>query len=63
MVSLFNASLVTCSASAVVYSCAYSPESDLATSAKQSGLQPNLGNANRAIAASELFKFLDGKEV
>jgi hypothetical protein len=63
IISLFNASLVTCSASAIVYSCAYSREADLNTAAKQAGLQPNLGNANRTIMASEFYMFLSGNEV
>ncbi|MBJ7544651.1 hypothetical protein JDN41_13945 [Rhodomicrobium udaipurense] len=63
IISLFNASLVTCSASAVVYSCVHSDEEQLNSAAKQAGLQPNPGNANRTIQASEFFKFLSGSEV
>ncbi|MGA7323304.1 MAG: hypothetical protein WBX25_02185 [Rhodomicrobium sp.] len=63
MISLFNANLVTCTASSVVYSCLHGPRNDLYQAAVDAGAIPNLGSASQAVKATELYKFLSGTNV
>jgi len=61
--SLFDARLVTMSASAVVYACLSHGEEDLVALAQDAGARPDRGNAGRTIKASELMRFLLGEAI
>jgi hypothetical protein len=63
IISLFNANLVTMSASAVVHACMIHGEKDLQAAAFSVGAQPNKGNASQALKASEFFRYLSGSQV
>ena len=63
IISLFDARLVTMSASAVVYACLHHGEEDLLRLAQDAGARPDKGNAGRTIQASELFRYFRGEAV
>lgn len=63
IISLFDARLVTMTASAVVYSCLHSGTPDLEKAATDQGARPDKGNAKRIIEASEIYRFLKGEQI
>jgi hypothetical protein len=63
IISLFNATLITMSASAVVHACVLAGEDDLRGAALHAKAQPNSGSALQAVKASEFFRFLSGAAV
>jgi hypothetical protein len=63
IISLFDARLVTMTASAMVYSCLHSGTSDLEKAAVDQGARPDRGNAKRIIEASEIYRFLKGEQI
>jgi hypothetical protein len=63
IISLFDARLVTMSASAVVHSCMHHGETALTQAVKLKGARPDKGNAKRTIEASEFFRFLKSEEI
>jgi hypothetical protein len=63
VISLFNANLITMSASAVVHACVLSGADDVRNAALREKAQPNSGSASQAVKASEFFRFLSGAAV
>lgn len=63
IISLFDARLVTMTASAMVYSCLHSGTEDLERVTTEQGARPDKGNAKRIIEASELYRFLKGEQI
>jgi hypothetical protein len=63
IISLFDARLVTMTASAVVYSCMHSGDAGLEEAAVAEGARPDKGNAKRIIEASEFLRFLKGEQI
>ena len=63
IISLFDARLVTMSASAVVYACLHHGDKDLLKLAQDAGARPDKGNAGRTVQASELFRYFRGEAV
>ena len=63
VISLFNATLITMSASAVVHACVLHGAADLKKAAFDKKAQPNSGSALQAVKASEFYKFLSGASV
>jgi len=63
MTSLFDARLVTMTASAVVYACLHAGDTSLEAPATNAGARADKGNAKRTIESSELFKFLNGEQI
>jgi hypothetical protein len=63
IISLFNATLITVSASAVVHACVLHGEDDLKNVALNEKAQPNSGSALQAVKASELYRFLSDSAV
>jgi hypothetical protein len=61
VISLFNANLITMSASAVVHACVLCGADDLKKAAKS--VQANSGSASQAVKASEFYRFLSGAAV
>lgn len=63
VISLFDARLVTMSASAVVYACMHHDDSVLQAAAVDEGARPDKGNAQRVISVSEFYRFLEGEQI
>ncbi|WP_267095267.1 ATP-binding protein [Xanthomonas sacchari] len=63
IISLFDARLVTMTASAMVYSCLHSGTPDLEKAATDQGARADKGNARRIIEASEIYRFLKGEQI
>ena len=63
IISLFDARLVTMTASAMVYSCLHSGDPTLERAAIDQGARPDKGNAKRIIEASEFYRFLRGEQI
>jgi hypothetical protein len=63
IISLFDARLVTMTASAMVYSCLHSDAADLKKAAENKGARPHAGNAQRIIQATEMYRFLTGEVI
>jgi len=63
IISLFDARLVTMTASAMVYSCLHSGTPDLEKAATEQGARADKGNAKRIIEASEIYRFLKGEQI
>lgn len=63
IISLFDARLVTMTASAMVYSSLHSGEPALETAATEQGARADRGNAKRIIEASEFYRFLKGEQI
>lgn len=58
IISLFEARLVTMTASAVVYACLHHGEEDLRTVAQSFGTRPDKGNAGRTMKVTDLYRLL-----
>jgi hypothetical protein len=63
IISLFDARLVTMTASAVVYACMHHGEDSLRVAATAEGARPDKGNAKRTIEVSEFCRFLKGEQI
>ena len=63
MISLFDARLVTMTASAVVYSCMHAGDESLQRAATDQGSRPDKGNAKRTVEVSEFYRFLKGEQI
>jgi hypothetical protein len=63
IISLFDARLVTLTASAVVYSALHSEDEKLRETAAAQGARADKGNAKRTIEVSELFRFLKNEQI
>ncbi len=63
VISLFDARLVTMSASAVVYACMHHDDGVLQAAAVDEGARPDKGNAQRVISVSEFYRFLVGEQI
>ncbi len=63
IISLFDARLVTMTASAVVHSCLHYSDTTLVKAAAEQGARADKGNAKRIIEASELYRFLKGEPI
>lgn len=63
IISLFDARLVTMTASAVVYSCLHSDDESLRQAAIDQGARPDKGNAKRTLEVSEFYRFLKGEQI
>jgi hypothetical protein len=63
IISLFDARLVTMTASAVVYSMLHCQNERLRKAAADEGARPDKGNAKRTIEVSEIFRFLSGEQI
>ena len=63
IISLFDARLVTMTASAVTYACMQCGDTDLRDLATNAGARPDKGNARRTIEVSEFYRFLKGDPI
>lgn len=63
IISLFDARLVTMTASAVVYSCMHHGIEPLQSAATGAGARPDKGNAKRTVEVSEFYRFLSGEPI
>lgn len=61
IISLFDARLVTMTASAVIYACLHHGNDILTKAAATKGARADRGNAKRTIEVSELYRFLRGE--
>lgn len=62
IISLFEAKLVTVSASSVVHACSTCADEPLRRVVSEAGSRPDAGNAGRTIRASELYRLLVGEQ-
>jgi hypothetical protein len=63
VISLFEASLVTLSASAITYACGQFGSPVLKAVVEAAGARPDKGNAMRTIQASEFYRYLNKESV
>jgi hypothetical protein len=63
IISLFDARLVTMTASAVVYACIHCDDTSLQKLGIDEGARPDKGNARRTIEVSEFYRFLRGDTI
>jgi hypothetical protein len=63
VISLFDARLVTMTASAVMYACLHNEDSVLRSAVTEAGARPDKGNARRTLEVSELYRFLSGEQI
>src|SRR5262249_17484126 len=63
VISLFDARLVTMSASAVVYACMHNDDGVLQAMCLEQGGRPDKGNARRTLEVSEFARFLKGEQI